>query len=193
MDYDRRQQPVMRINWDMDGVLAQLHETVLAEYNRRFDDSLTAEDTRVYHISEAPGIRASSEEIWEIIADVDYASVPGYPDVLRIARHFADQGVPSSVVSSLTWNPPNVHAMMKRQWIKRLLGDDFAIIFTHDKHWCCRSAQDILIDDKAENVIKWPGHGLLLERLWNRDERDPRVESCSPEGLHQRLLELTGA
>ncbi len=113
--------------------------------------------------------------------------------MIKVARHFADRGIPSSVVSSLTWHPPNTHAMMKREWIRRVLGDGFAIIYTHDKHWCCRSPRDVLIDDKPPTIAKWPGQGLLLERPWNRDDRDPQVGSCSPEDLYQRLLELAVA
>lgn len=183
----------MRINWDMDGVLAQLYEVILAEYNRRYDDNLTPEDARTYQISAMPGFRASEEEVWEIIAGVDYADVPAYQEVLRIARIFADRGIPSAVVSSLTWHPPNIHAMMKKSWVQRFLGQDFALILTHDKHWCCRSPRDVLIDDKAATIAKWPGRGILLERPWNRDDRDDRMETVTPEGLYHRLLGLVTA
>jgi 5'(3')-deoxyribonucleotidase len=182
----------VRINWDMDGVLAQLSEVVLEEYNRRYQDDLTVDDLRTFHISKHPRIRCESEEIWEIIAEVDYAQVPSYPDLVKVARHFADRGIPSSVVSSLTWYPPNTHATTKREWVKQFLGDDFVIIFTKDKHWCCRSHRDVLIDDKGATIAKWPGQGVLLERPWNRDERPIGVETVAPEDLYQRLMELTG-
>jgi len=188
-DKEQSQDARVRINWDMDGVLVQLHEATIQEYNRRYDHNITTEDSRVYHIADTPGIRCSREEVWEIIAGIDYANIEPYPDMIRLAREFACRGVESAIISSLTWFPPNTHAMQKREWIRRVLGREFSIIFTHDKHWCCRSPGDILIDDKAETVAKWPGRGILLERPWNRDER-AGIESCPPEQLRRRLLEL---
>ena len=190
MDYDRRGAVNVRINWDMDGVLAQFHEAVLAEYNRRYDDSLALDDFREYHIADSPLVRASDEEVWEMIAEVDYAEVRPYDMMVRIAKHWVSLGAPSAVISSLTWSPPNTHAMMKRDWIQRFLGEGFAIIFTHDKEWCCRSPRDILIDDKADNIAKWPGRGLLLERPWNRDERPDGMSTVATIDLHGRLQEM---
>ena len=182
----------VRINWDMDGVLAPLHEAVLGEYNRRYDHDLTAEDMRLYHFGNTPGIRCSEEEVWEIIAEVDYVDIETYPRMVQLALEFEGLGIPSAIVSALTWYPPNAHAMQKREWVHRFMGRGFPVLFTRDKHWCCRGQDDILIDDKAETVAMWPGRGILLERPWNRDERDPQIESCPPERLRERLLELTG-
>ena len=179
-----------RVNWDLDGVLAPLMETTLEVYNKRFNDNLTVDDSTTYWIAEMP-LKCSPEEIHTIMAEIPYGSLSPYPGMIEIVRAIADLGFATAVVSSLMWfHPNNTHAVEKRDWVHKYLGEDIATIFTGDKHWCCRHPGDILIDDKVKNVAQWPGRGVLLEQPWNRNDRVSWMDSCPPSQLQQHLLDL---
>lgn len=181
-----------RVNWDLDGVIAPLFEQTLQIYNAKYDDTLKPSDAKSYWISDLP-LKCSADEMHDLMANIDYADMTPYPGMVEIARDIADMGFISAVVSSLMWfHPTNTHAVEKRQWVHKYLGKDFATVFTGDKHWCCRHKDDILIDDKPDNIKHWPGRGVLLERPWNRIGREDWMDICPPERLHEHLMALLG-
>ncbi len=185
----------VRINWDLDGVLFPLSEATLLVYNRMYADDLKVEDATTYWLDEMD-IKCSTEELHALMAAIRYDEHEGvepYTSNLRIARTIADLGVPSAVISALMWKfHKSSHGMEKRQFVDRMLGRDFATILTSDKHWCCRTPDDILIDDKVKNIVNWPGRGVLLSVPWNRDDRVPGLDVVEPEHLFDHLKEMLG-
>ena len=180
----------VRVNWDMDGVLAPLFDETLKVYNARYGDNLKVTDSTTYWIEEMP-LKCPKEAIYDILSSISYEGMQPYPGMIEVVRAIADLGFASAVVSSLMWfHKGNTHAVEKRAWIHKHLGTDIAAIFTGDKHWCCRHRDDILIDDKAKNIAQWPGRGVLLAQPWNRDDRKPWMDIVPPNRLQQHLLEL---
>lgn len=165
----------LKIGFDVDGVLAPFHETLVDVYNYRYNDNLTIHqlDGELENLSPE-----RFKKIIEIFNEPNwFANLVPYPEASDVIYHldkYTDlyQSVvctaPARDLNGLV-NP--LSAAEKFAWVKQwfpLLSHN--VIVTKYKSLI---KVDILVDDTAKNIISWceehpTGIGYLIDQPWNR-------------------------
>ncbi len=158
-----------RVLLDVDGVLADFTSAWIEAYMKCGGNRITESDVTDWDF-DACVPRASS--LREYIRS--YTHAPGfatqlapYPGAIKAVKRImqvAHVAFVTSPLSSRTW------AHDRAEWLRNHFGD-CTIVSTSEKHWV---AGDLLIDDRADNVLKWlehwpNGEGIVWERPWNAE------------------------
>lgn len=171
----------MIIQFDLDGVLADLLTPWLEAYNKDFNDTLTPQDITDWNIRKFVKPEAhktiykyiNKENFYKNVKPVDY-----YRDMLY---SMLDEGVEVGICTSCNNNVTMMAEKLK--WIKKHLPrvDRNNIMFVNNKG---RARGDVLIDDKPENIADFlkankDAMGWLVDSPYNKESRnilfeDPR-------------------
>jgi 5'-nucleotidase len=160
----------MIIAIDVDGVVVDLVTQVLAIYNARYVDDIPVEKItdwdidqfvkpecgmKIYEIFEAPGI---------------YDFVEPFPGALNTINWLREVG---HRVVFVTTPAPGTEGV-KQKWLIQhgflplpSYGYSSDYVEARDKSLI---AADLLLDDNYDNVLKFPGIGVLMEQPWNRNK-----------------------
>lgn len=158
----------MIIGVDVDDVVADLITTWLGRYNRRTGDCLYSEHIRGWDIA-AYAKKMSMADFFSILHEPDlYGDVQPHAGALGMVDTLKSYGHRIVFISSCVGNT----AGDKREWLvhhgflkNRDKHSDF--IAAHDK--ALVSGADILIDDRVENVERFPNKAILVRRPHNED------------------------
>jgi len=162
-----------RIILDLDGVVVDFFQRLIAVYNKRYpDDMITVEDINC-ELEQLGPERASrfidifNEPGWFI----ELKSLPG---AINIVSHYASAGHHILVCTApARYQDGKINGMSaaeKFDWIQRHLPAwGHKISITRDKEFV---DGDILVDDTPHNIIKWcdthpEGIGVLVDQPWN--------------------------
>lgn len=148
----------MRIAIDVDDVIVDLMPTWLAEYNRQSGETLMPNDMTQWDMSKL--VKDSKmlyaildTPIWNEAKPVRGAGMAVYK-MLR-----ADIDV---IFVTAQYNKSKVEWLIKHGYIEA--ERDRRFVVASDKSLI---DADALIDDKAENVIRFPAGGVIFARPWN--------------------------
>jgi 5'(3')-deoxyribonucleotidase len=164
----------LTIGVDVDDTVADLCSAWVAEYNRRWDDTI-----KEWTTWDLPKIVKSEcgTKVYEILQDPElYDRVLPISGALAGINHLRNQGHRVVYVTSCGYDPKTVSASSgaKLDWLRqkgflaagRESIEDFVI--AADK---TLAAVDVLVDDRATTIVKWTGLGklgVLFDRPHNR-------------------------
>lgn len=162
----------MVILFDMDGVVVNIMENWLQEYNSETGDDLTVDRITAWetHTFAKEGTRIY-DHMWR---EGFFNDAPPYPGALSGVKKIWDYGhevyFASTPVASL-WC-----AREKWNWVERTFPEIGRrnVILTWNKGML---RGDILVDDKPENLYEFMGTRFLMDRPWNRYHL-PKDDSC---------------
>jgi len=163
----------MKIYLDMDGVLADLMAGWMPYLNEVSGRNLAVEDVDMWGIEHVYGIPFSKarkplhrEGFWE--------GLPPYPGAVAFVKRLDQLG---HMVYIATAPFPSDKCMWgKKMWFENHLRflPPSRLIILHDKHLL---RGDMLVDDKPENLTKFPGLRVLFNQPWNRTLNKGLMES----------------
>ena len=154
----------MLIITDVDGVLNNLMEAALDEYNKKHNTKFSAKDITTYNLDDCfePEISRSLKEIFST-SDIwnKVKSVNGAHNALQKLINDGHQ------VYLATDNNPNTYGD-KVAWIRRFFPfiETSKIVCIKDK-WILRA--DIMIEDNLQTLLAKPYyHRILMDHPWNQ-------------------------
>ena len=158
----------MLIVTDVNGVLNNLMDVMLKEYNNKYNTNYSINSVTTYNLENCfePDVAKCmknifcTSEIWNKVK-----SVNGAQDALQKLINEGHQ------VYLATDNDPNTYGA-KVKWIKRFFPfvDASKIICIKDK-WIIRA--DIMIEDNLQTLLAKPYyHRILMDHPWNQSDRD---------------------
>ena len=157
---------------DMDGVIADYFQHAIKTFARAvnleakdfYKEQLQHWPKGEWHIERGLGI---SSELYSFImsrAPGFWHDIPIYPDAHRFYCELRNKGDVTILTSPDATDPKCIEG--KKAWLARY-NFDCPVIFEHHKYKI-GTKLDYLIDDKDENIEKWPGIGILVPRIWNK-------------------------
>lgn len=157
----------MIILLDVDDVIADLVPAWLKQYNYLYMDDLKIEQITGWDIASYTKPECSREKFFGILED---GSI--YENVRPIQG--AQYGIQELQKKHDVYFVTAGYYKTKREWLKGygLLMDDTEFIVCYDKNLI---RGDILIDDRFDNIEKFPGKGILFTRPWNEKFRWPYI------------------
>lgn len=160
----------MVILCDMDGVVANFVDPVIARYNRDYNDNITADDITGWDMHKACKPECGTK-LYEYFCEKGlFAELPVIADSQRAFTYLLKQGheiyFVTKPVARSQWC-----ILEKMQWVDRhfpMVGRE-NMVFTSMKHLV---RGDVLIDDHEKNLYTFPGHKILVDSPWNRHTND---------------------
>ena len=160
----------MRILCDIDGVVNNLPEAVLSVYNEDWNDNLTINDIKEYHIEKfvKPEARDNfynlftDSRVWKRIRPVNVEAVQWLIDNTEFAFCTSTE-------------PYNLYK--KERWLNRTfknLDTRKQLIRTHHKGWI---DADFLIDDCTKNLMSGKYVGICINAPYNQDYKGYSCDS----------------
>lgn len=156
----------LRVGIDVDGVLGNQITGVLPRIEREYGIPLTYSDITEWHYSFGPS--DITREILKAQKDRHYLlDMPVHPG----ARQMLAALYPNHPIDMTTARPAEIRDATE-SWLhrKRLYYDD---LHTTEEAKKSGSGVDILVDDRAENLVEYlqnsNGHGILVRQPWNQD------------------------
>ena len=162
----------MRVLCDIDGIVNNLPEAVLEVYNEDWNDNLTINDIREYHIEKfvKPEARDdfykyfTDKRVWKKIKPINVEAVQWLIDNTEF--YFCTSTEPFNLYK-------------KERWIKR----NFTNIDTRKQLIRCHNKQlvkaDILIDDCTKNLVGGSYEGVCIAYPYNTDYKGRRFSSVA--------------
>lgn len=170
----------MRILIDFDDVLNNLAECWVADLNRCYHLNARMEDIKDYDISKVfPKLR--KDQVLETYLDgnpyLDIVPVQGAKAFLKLLEPEDEvyvvtsniMGIDNELLSEYVFNGGNPRAtefMLQFLWQYYPEIPQDHIVITRKKELV---KGDVLIDDNPDNLLKWGGPGVLIDKPWNRD------------------------
>jgi len=173
------------IAFDLDGVLAELHNPITAWHNRAYGTSHTVEDIRDYDLTKLWGgtIEDIKRKIGEFYQSPEFKGV--IPVVgAQLGAHNLSRGNELAVITA---RPPSLTDETAR-WIEKHFPHIFSEIFftdciykedhmTSGKPGICKDLEaKLIVEDSAHEAVDCAEAGvpaLLLTRPWNEDIQIP--------------------
>lgn len=168
----------MRILVDMDGIITNLLDPWLAEYNLRYDDCIGREDIRSFDVHKYVR-KECGHKIYYIIKEPGlFRDLEPLPGALTGVQALIDSG--HEVLIATSPSGPD-SAKEKLVWVWEWLGlGRRKVILMHNKHLL---DADVLIDDKPTTIKAWVakgGYSATIAHPYNRDCAD--IAHCYAEG-----------
>lgn len=162
-----------RILLDVDGVLADFHTAARTLMLRLFGKEIPMEDFRTWDVTSVLPTQEMKDACNRGIAEPGFAaSLDPFPEAQAAVKMMrADPDVEPLFVTtphrfSKTW----MHE--RTEWLRHHFDASHDEIFHCFRKYAV--AGHLILDDKASNVASWqlhhPGHGLLWDTPYNRDE-----------------------
>lgn len=147
----------MRIICDMDEVLVDFINPLIAEYNRRHQSNLTLEDIKEWKLP--PGMLDIFQHTKGFF--VGLSPLPGAIDGIK---QLTEWGHDVIIASAPSYN--GEIAKEKLTWIEQWLPNHtHNVVITHRKEIF---EADLIIDDHAHHIENFKRFGFLVDRPWNR-------------------------
>lgn len=169
---------------DMDGVVANFAKTLIEEYNKTFNASLSLDQWTSFEVSHCFGKEAFDKMEPLYNAPGFFEKIEPYPGSLEVINDVAEKvhievcSTPTKLPLSDGKRQLNPHcAFEKFEWIhKHLPVLSNNITLTTRKHLL---QADVLVDDALHNIATWcksnpGGIGFLVDRGWNQTTNLPR-------------------
>jgi len=149
---------------DLDGVVVNIMQNWLDQYNRDWEDDLTTERITAWEThSFAKGGTRIYDYMWR---EGFFGEAPPYPGAIEAIQclwnlnhtiYFASTPIPSAFCPK-----------EKYDWVEHYLPEIGRenVILGWNKGLL---RGDALVDDKPENLLKFKGMKVLMDRPWNRD------------------------
>lgn len=156
------------IGIDVDEVVAKLHATWIADYNRAYEDTMTLDDITHWDIHKLVKPECG-ERIFELLRPEMYDEVEAYPGTQRSVRAMRGFGY---AVWFITSCGTRELFEAKLRWLDRM-GFDYDGVFPVGKWATYKTKAEIpsvdwLIDDHIGNLAGFQGYPVLQTRQHNR-------------------------
>lgn len=159
----------MLIGIDVDGVIANLHQTWLDRYNQDYNDTVRLEQLHNWDAEKWPIKPECGKKIYDYLRQGDlYQEVQPFPGALYFVQSLKKQ------VHRVVYVTSNAKGMTDQKWewleregflpTGRYTAED--LVVAHDKRLV---KTDVLIDDKLATVVRHPYPTILMDQPWNRD------------------------
>lgn len=140
----------LEINYDIDGIVADLHTPWLERYNRDWDDNLTIENLHVFEIEQVVK-KECHRDIYKYLTPELYLSLHPIGGAPEAIRHLRKKGHIVKAVTSAAADPDTAGAKLK--WIKKIIGVGRHEVFVcQDKE---RIPAHVFIEDSPHNLKKY--------------------------------------
>lgn len=140
----------LEINYDIDGIVADLHTPWLGMYNREWNDSLTIENLTTFEIEQVVK-KDCGRDIYKYLTPALYESLRPIVGAAEAIRHLRKRGHNVKAVTSSAADPDTASAKLK--WIKKTIGVGRHEVFVcHEKE---RIPADVFLEDSPHNLKKY--------------------------------------
>ena len=163
-------QPYLIVAVDMDGVIADLHTEWLDSYNKDYNDNLTTDKMVDWDIMRMVKPECGIK-ILDYLRDADfYRRVKPVEGALEGIKYLRRLGCEVVYATSCVYGSEAI----KLDWLYEngflAYGDPRKgpakdVIIAYNKKLV---AADVLIDDRHENVVTFPGYGVVFDTLYNK-------------------------
>lgn len=161
---------------DMDGVLVNLNPIILERINKEFGTDYTEEDLTDFNYGKSLDKSEHSDLAYDIWHENDLYKDIEWSDETKDAIEELKQIGRVVVVSS----PMVGHGTSKLRWLYSHGFDKEDVVLASDKNLV---HGHVLIDDRAENVRKFPRASLLFDKKYNEsyntEDHETRVHDWS--------------